>query len=127
MTYTLIKHLHISLALLSITGFALRGGLMLVESNYLNRPLLKRAPHLIDALLLASGVYLAWTLQQYPFVNSNWLTAKMIALVAYIGFGLLALKHGRSKTARGVAFVIASACALFMVATALQHSALLLG
>ena len=126
MTYTLLKHLHMTLAIVSISGFALRGALMLVESNYLNRPLLKRAPHVIDTLLLASGVYLAWVSQTYPFVNSSWLSAKMMALVAYIGFGLLALTYGRSKTGRAVAFAIACACAAFMLATALQHSPLVL-
>ena len=126
MTYTLLKHLHMTLAIVSISGFVLRGVLMLVESNYLNRPLLRRAPHVVDAVLLASGIYLAWTAQLYPFINSSWLTAKMMALVAYIGFGLLALTYGKSKTGRAVAFAIACACAAFMLATALQHSPLVL-
>ena len=126
MSYTLIKQLHLALAIISIVGFALRGVLMLVESNYLNRPLLKRAPHLIDTLLLASGIYMAWLSHQYPFVNSAWLSAKMMALVAYIGFGLIALRYGRSKTGRCVAFAIACACALFMLTTALQRSPLVL-
>ena len=125
MMWHLIKHLHMLLALLSISGFILRGGLMMMESNLRNRAFLRRAPHIIDTFLLASGVALAWHSYQYPFVNSLWLTAKMLALLAYIGFGLIALKHGRSMGMRTVACVIATGCGFFMIATALQHSPLI--
>jgi uncharacterized membrane protein SirB2 len=123
--WTLIKHLHIALALLSFGGFMLRGGLMLMESRLLNRPLFRRGPHLVDSLLLASGVALAWQTQQYPFVNSYWLTAKMLALLAYIGFGMIALNYGRSRPLRLAALCVAIGCGAYMIATALQHNPLL--
>lgn len=124
--WSVIKHLHMTLALVSIGGFMLRGGLMVMESNLLNRPFWRRAPHLVDTFLLGTGVYLAWYSHQYPFVNSMWLTAKMLALLAYIGFGLIALNHGKNKTIRIIAYAVASCCGVFMIATALRHSPLLL-
>lgn len=123
--WTLIKHLHMTLALISISGFMLRGGLMLMDSRLLNRPLFKRWPHVVDTILLASGVSLAWHIHQYPFVNSYWLTAKMLALLAYIGFGMIALNYGRNKPIRVISLLVASACGAYMIATALQHNPLL--
>ena len=48
----------------------------------------------------------------------------MLALVAYIGFGMLALNYGRTKKIRGVALVVACACAAYMVVTALSRNPL---
>ncbi len=121
-----IKNLHISLALVSVTGFFLRGILMLLQSGLLQQHWIKRLPHLVDTLLLASGALLAWHLHQYPFVNSYWLTAKMLALVAYIGFGMLALNHGRTRAVRGLAFLLALGCAAYILDTALGRSGLVL-
>ena len=121
-----IKHLHIGLALISVSGFLLRGLLMLLRSSLLQQRWIKRLPHLVDTLLLTSGVLLAWHSHQYPFVNSHWLTAKMLALAAYIGFGMLALKHGSTQGIRVLAFILALCCAGYMLATAFGHSALVL-
>lgn len=124
--WPMIKHLHMALALLSITGFLLRGIFMLMQSRLLQQRWIRRAPHLIDTLLLASGVLLAWHLQQYPFVNSYWLTTKMLALLAYIGFGMLALNYGKTPIIRGLAFAIALFCAAYILTTATLHSGLVL-
>lgn len=123
--WTLFKHLHITLALISFSGFMLRGGLMLMESRLLDRPLVKRVPHIVDTLLLVSGAALAWHIHQYPFVNSYWLTAKMLALLAYIGFGMIALHYGRGRAPRLLALLVALACGAYIIATALQHNPLL--
>lgn len=121
-----IKYVHIALVVISVGGFLIRGCLMLLQSKLLGNSWLLRAPHIIDTLLFASGISLAWYSKQYPFVNSYWLTAKMMALVAYIGFGMLALNYGRTQVIRGIAFVVACACAAFMIATALARNPLVL-
>jgi uncharacterized membrane protein SirB2 len=124
--WMIVKHLHITLVIISVTGFVLRGGLMLLQSNLLNQRWMKRVPHIVDALLLGSGVFLAWYSHQYPFVNSPWLSAKMLALLAYIGFGMLALNYGRNRILRGIAFVVACGCAAFMILAATGRSSLVL-
>jgi uncharacterized membrane protein SirB2 len=121
-----IKYLHITLALVSVSGFLLRGILMLLQSRLLQQHWIKRLPHLVDTLLLASGVLLAWHLHQYPFVNSYWLTAKMLALLAYIGFGMLALNYGKTRVIRGPAFVVALCCAAYILSTASLRNGLVL-
>jgi uncharacterized membrane protein SirB2 len=79
---------------------------MLIGSGWQNRRLIRVIPHLVDTVLLLSAAGLALTLQQYPFVN-DWLSAKLLALVAYIVLGIIALKRGRSKASRSLAFAAA--------------------
>ena len=122
MDYLLLKQVHVACAVLSIAGFAARGFLMLRDSALLNARFMRIAPHIVDTVLLASAVALAWQSGQYPFAQ-GWLTAKVIALVAYVVLGTMALKRGRSKAARTVAFVLALAAALYIVSVALTRSA----
>lgn len=123
--YEWIKLLHIGLVAVSVTGFFARGVLMLQGSVWLSRRSLRIGPHIVDTALLGSGAWLAVASHQIPFVNSYWLTAKMLALVAYIGFGMIALRHGSTPGVRIAAWLIALACAGYMIATAVRHSPLL--
>lgn len=66
----------------------------------------KVAPHVIDTLLLVSALTLVLMSGQYPFVQ-GWLTAKLLALIAYVVLGTLALKRGKTKVIRSAAFVAA--------------------
>jgi uncharacterized membrane protein SirB2 len=124
--WMVIKHLHITLVVISVGGFVLRGVLMLLQSKILQQRWIKRLPHIVDTLLFASGIFLAWSSHQYPFVNSYWLTSKMLALVAYIGFGMLALNYGRNRIIRGIAMVVACGCAAYMIVTAMGRNGLVL-
>ncbi|UTW11090.1 SirB2 family protein [Marinobacterium rhizophilum] len=101
--YMILKHLHLTAATLSISLFLLRGYWMLLGSGWQNKRLIRVIPHIVDTVLLLSAIGLALTLQQYPFVN-DWLSAKLLALVAYIVLGIIALKRGRSKSTRTLAF-----------------------
>ena len=117
-----LKLLHQASALLSITGFALRGGLMLVDSALLRQRWMRTWPHVIDTLLLASGLWMAINLQLYPG-NSHWLGAKMLALLAYIALGFVALRLGKTRRIRILAFVAAIACFAYIVLVAMMRSA----
>ena len=121
MLYTTLKTLHITCVTLSITLFTLRGALQWRGVNWRQWRALRIAPHLIDTLLLASAIWLAITIHQYPFVN-GWLTAKVLALCAYIGFGKLALQEKQTKT-RLPAFIAALLCVTYIFGVAMNHSA----
>ncbi len=123
MDYLALKTLHVSCAVLSIAGFAARGVLMLRGSPLLGRPWLRVAPHVVDTVLLASALWLTVLIDQYPFVQS-WLTAKILALVAYVALGSIALKRGRSKAIRTVAFTLALAVVAYIVTVALTRDPL---
>ncbi len=58
--------------------------------------------------------------QQYP-VAQDWLSVKMLLLLAYIVLGVFALRAGRSKGQRITCFLFAIAVYLFMVSVARGH------
>lgn len=115
-----LKLIHVSCVILSVSGFILRGSLMLAGSNLLNNRLVKKAPHYVDATLLFSGIWLAINLQQYPG-TAPWLTAKLIALVLYILLGSIALR-GKTGMIRYLAFMGALTVLAYMAGVALSRS-----
>lgn len=123
MTYLLLKHVHMSLAAASGSLFLLRGLWMLAGSPMLARAWVRRLPHLVDSLLLATAIGLAWWSGQTPW-GSPWLGAKVTALIAYILLGSVALKYGRTRAIRCAAFVAALACFAYIGATAVTKNPL---
>ena len=119
----LLKHLHVTCVVLSISGFLVRGVWMMQESPWLQKKWVRVAPHIIDTILLVSAILLAIQIQQYPFVQ-NWLTAKVLALIAYIVVGAVGLKYGRTKKIRVSAWLAAIAIFVYIVLVALTHQAL---
>jgi uncharacterized membrane protein SirB2 len=115
--YATLKAVHVTSAILSIAGFAARGALMLRDSPLLKAPFVRTAPHVLDTVLLASAIALAWLSGQYPFAQS-WLTAKVLALIAYVVLGSIALSRGRTKRIRTQAFCLALLAALYIVSVA---------
>lgn len=118
--YPFLKHLHIACVVISITGFFLRGIWMLTDSPQLDRRWVRIVPHVNDTLLLAAAIGLSIVLQQYPFVHA-WVTAKVIGLLGYIGFGLFALRRGRSKALRMTFWLAALGTAGYVVSVALTR------
>ncbi len=115
--YAVAKHIHMSMAGLSLLGFIIRGYWMLTEHSLLQAKPVKILPHIIDTLLLASAIYLVVILQTYPLVV-NWVTAKVVLLIAYIVLGTIALKRGKTKQTRIIAFVLSLLIILSLFAIA---------
>ena len=120
-SYLGIKSVHVACAVLSIAGFAARGALMLADSPLRQHPFVRIAPHVVDTALLASAIWLAWALGQFPFVH-GWITAKVLALVAYIVLGAIALRRGRTRKIRAAAFAAALITASYIVSVALTRN-----
>jgi len=119
----LLKTIHVACALLSISGFMIRGILMLRDSAMLQMRLIKIAPHIIDTLLLGSAIWLAVQYGLSPGDNP-WLLAKIIALLVYIGLGTVALKRGKTKQIRIMAWLAALLVFAYIVVVAVTKSAL---
>src|SRR5574340_1233898 len=117
MSFLALKSIHVSCAALSFTLFFLRGIWSFNEAPIMRQRWVKVVPHIVDTLLLASALMLAFTIQQYPFVDA-WLTAKFFGLVLYIVLGSVALKYGKNKTIRMVAWFAAMAVFAYIVLVA---------
>ena len=122
MIYLAVKHLHITFAAVSGSFFLLRGMWMLLDSPMLQQRWVRVVPHVVDTLLLTSALVLVFWSAQYPFVQT-WLTAKVLALVAYIVLGTIALKRGKSKGVRSFALLAALATFAYIVAVAQTRQA----
>jgi uncharacterized membrane protein SirB2 len=121
--YLFVKYVHVGCVLLSLAGFAARGALMLRGSPLLQARFVRVAPHVVDTLLLASALWLAWMMQQYPFVH-GWLTAKVLGLLAYVILGSIALRRGHTRAVRLTALAGALLAAGYVVAVALTKNPL---
>jgi uncharacterized membrane protein SirB2 len=120
MSYLILKNLHLATIAVTLTLFLVRGVWMMTDSPRLQARWVRIVPHLNDTLLLASGIALAVLIQQYPLVH-GWLTAKLLALIAYIVLGTLALKRGKTKSRRIAAWVAALLVFGYMLAVARTH------
>jgi len=121
-----IKTIHIVCALLSISGFVGRGLLMIKGSPLLTVRWVKVSPHIVDTVLLASAIMLAsqwgWSALEMP-----WLVAKITALFVYIGLGSLALRPGRPKSVRVMAWLAAIITFAYIVSVAMTKNVIVLG
>jgi len=121
--YAIIKNAHISFAIISISLFMLRAYWSIIESQQLQKPWAKTIPHINDALLLICAIYLMNISHQFPFTH-DWLTAKFIALLLYIGMGTIAIKRGKTKGIRLLFSLLAIATFSYIFAVARTHSTL---
>jgi uncharacterized membrane protein SirB2 len=119
--YLTIKTLHISCAIISIFGFTLRGLCTLYKPQWLEARWIKIVPHCVDSILLGSAIYLAIQSQQYPLEN-DWLTAKVTALLVYIGLGMVVIRFAKSPRQRLIAFCLALVTFAYIVVVAITRS-----
>jgi uncharacterized membrane protein SirB2 len=91
-----MKHLHMTVVLLSVALFTLRFVWTLMGSDKLQQKWVKICPHIIDTLLLALGVALAVKLAINPF-EQLWFAEKILGVIAYIFTGYYTLKLARNR------------------------------
>ena len=119
----ILKTLHVTFAALSLAGFFIRGIWMLKDSPLLTRRWVKISPQVVDTVLLVSAIALAVQMRFSPMAQP-WLMAKIIALLVYIGVGLVALRFGGTKRIRLAAWLFGLLIFLYIVSVAMSKSAL---
>jgi len=119
--YLTLKYIHIGFAALSLAGFLLRGYWMMAGSALLSQRSVRIAPHIVDTLFLLTGIALVLQLS-LPVMRSPWLLAKLAGLVVYIVLGAIALRRGRTRQIRMVAFVGALSAFAYIVGVAVSKS-----
>jgi uncharacterized membrane protein SirB2 len=117
MSYFALKYVHVGAVIASFSLFFVRGLWMMMAPEKLAARWVRVVPHVIDTILLASAVALAVTTAQYPFVQP-WLTAKVLALLVYIVLGTVAIRRGRTRCARIIAWILALIVFGYIVAVA---------
>lgn len=116
----MIKLIHIGTAFISISFFIVRAFWVFRDSAMMNKKWVKIVPHINDTILLITAIMLAVTIQQYPFVEA-WLTAKFIALIFYIIFGMFALKRAKKKKNKIIFFILSLLTFSYIVGVALTR------
>lgn len=123
MDYATLKTLHVATVVIALALFLLRGVWMIAESPRLAARWTRIVPHINDTVLLVSGIALAWTLSLSP-LEHGWLAAKIVALLAYIVLGTIALKRGRTRGQRIAAWIAALVVLGYIIAVAHAHNPL---
>jgi uncharacterized membrane protein SirB2 len=123
-SYALLKMIHVSSVILSYSLFLLRGVWLIQDSTNLRQRWIKILPHIIDTVLLTSAVFLAMTIQQNPLQDS-WLTAKVAGLLLYIALGMVAMRFGKTRRTKIIAWVAAQCVFIYIVLVAITKSPVL--
>lgn len=114
--YLNLKQTHVILVICSVVFFQFRYWYYRVNRRTPHK-IIKIMPHLIDTLLFASGISLA-VMAGFSPQNSAWLLFKLIALLAYIIFGMLAMK--KSGTTQWLGYIVATTAVIYMIFAATQ-------
>lgn len=120
--YPLFKEVHMTLAVVSGLYFAGRGVWRIGLGRAIHHPLWKSLPHLIDTLLLTSGIVLAVMLGLSPH-HGGWFAVKLVGVVVYILLGVAAFRSrqpARSWLFYGAALLVW----LWIIGTALYKTPL---
>ena len=119
--YALLKATHAAFAVITISGFLLRSYWLFSGSPWRDSRVTRIAPHVIDALFLATGIAIVLELRIDVLANT-WLLAKFAGLLAYILLGMVVMRFGRTREERLIAFIGAIATYAYIVGAALTKS-----
>lgn len=121
----MFKHIHMTLAVISIALFTLRFLWTLANSDKLQKKWVKISPHIIDTFLLGIGVMMAVKYHMNP-VEQLWLGEKILAILAYIFTGYYTLKLARNRTMQVIGYLGAMGWVMLIVRLAMTREAVFL-
>ena len=116
-----LKLIHVTTVVLSFCGFFIRGIWMILASDMLLNKWVKVLPHVIDATLLCSALLMLY-FSQWSVIENTWLQVKIVALLVYIGLGMVTLKFGQTLRVRVFAWLAGLVVFLFIVSVAMSKS-----
>lgn len=112
--YLIVKQFHIILVIISVSLFQFRFWKFKYQQPTSNQ-FYRIIPHLIDTLLLTSGIYLAW-LAGFSPLHTSWFGVKLIAVIAYIVLGIVAMRTSGFK--QWLAYGLATLTVLYVLLVA---------
>lgn len=104
--YPQIKFVHILAIMCSGSLFLLRGGGLLAGMRWPMAAPVRYASYTVDTVLLTAAMMLLTILPHELFAN-GWLAVKVALVVAYIVLGVFAMRRGRTRRTRAVAYAAA--------------------
>lgn len=100
----MLKSIHMLFIILSVSSFIIRIMLVQFKPAWIQPKIAKIAPHIIDTILLMSGVGLVFQ-GNWMAGEFGWIISKIIMLCVYVGFGVIAMRSTGIK--RWLAFLLA--------------------
>lgn len=119
----MFKHIHMTLAVISISLFTLRFIWTFTGSSKLQAKWIKITPHIIDTLLLTFGIVMTVQYSINP-VEQLWLGEKLLAVIAYIFTGYFTLKLARNKPMQIIGYLGAIGWVMLIVRLAMTREPL---
>lgn len=113
----MLKFFHILFVFGSLASFTGRVALSQFKPELLQAKLLKVAPHVIDTLLLLSGIILIFQ-GNWLEGDFGWIASKFVLLLLYVFFGVITMRSTGNK--RWLAFVAAIGCFALIFAIAIS-------
>jgi uncharacterized membrane protein SirB2 len=91
-----MKHLHLLFIALSLASFLGRVALTKFRPEMMQLKWVNIAPHAINGVVILTGISLVF---QGHWLDSEfgWIVAKIVALLGYVGLGIMALKCADEK------------------------------
>lgn len=113
----MLKHFHLFFVTLVFISFIARMVLSEFYPERLKQKWLKITPHVIDTLLLLTGIALVYQ-GHWLSADYGWIMGKILLLTAYIGLGMVAMRN-RGKQ-HWLAAAGAIACLLYIAKIAIS-------
>lgn len=120
----MFKHIHMTLALVSVVLFTLRFIWTLMQSKQLDKKWVKITPHIIDTFLLAVGITMMIQLAINP-LEQLWMAEKLLGVLAYIFTGYYTLKLARNRMMQIFGYLGAMGWIVLVVKVAMSKQGLL--
>lgn len=124
--YLPIKHIHLTLIAFSVLFFIIRAALMFMNKPIHDKKWAKMTSRIADTFLLVSAITLCFIISQYPIAN-NWLTEKVLCLIAYIILAYIALYRAKTLKTKILTTIGAVGWVLIAGKIAVFKQALFLG
>jgi uncharacterized membrane protein SirB2 len=112
--------LHVLFVLLSGFGFFMRGIGHLRGEAWVQKKLVRILPHIVDTGLLVTAIALLVTMEISPL--TDWVLAKIIALLVYIFLGVMAFRVAKTIKAKALFWLAALIVFAYMFAVAKTYS-----
>lgn len=119
--YMAFKHLHLTLAALTILLFIVRAGFVIVWPAGIRKRWMKILAHSVDGLLVISAIALLVVMNMNP-IHVGWVLAKIIGLLAYIGFSVYAFKIANTLPSRLLGVLLAGATLAYLAMVAVRKT-----